>query len=278
MRKLLIIAMVLAFAASASAGSIWSDDFDSYVTGSSLTSPSQGGWEGWDGLATSAIASDDTAVSAPNSAKLWQNDDVVREYSGVTSGSGVYIAWQYIPSTHQGEAVETYFIIMNKYTLAIKGWSIQIGFNLADGSIHDDQSPGDETGTGGTWYNPLDANHEKALAAVDLWADLGGDPVYYDNLSLSVGGPAGPGDVDGNGVVDGLDLTAVMSAWETIPGDLLWNPAADLDGNNVVNGLDLTAVISNWTVAAAAAPEAAASDTGEKPGRGNVNKGKGKAK
>ncbi len=59
--------------------------------------------------------------------------------------------------------------------------------------------------------------------------------------------PAIFGDVDGNGVVDGLDLAAVLSAWECVPGDPLWNPAADLDGNGVVDGLDLTEVIANWT-------------------------------
>jgi hypothetical protein len=80
-----------------------------------------------------------------------------------------------------------------------------------------------------------------------------------------------PGDVDGNGVVDGLDLTAVLTAWETTPGDPLWNPNADLDGNGVVDGLDLTEVISNWTVATAPAPEAAASDTTPKRGRGKGN-------
>ena len=64
--------------------------------------------------------------------------------------------------------------------------------------------------------------------------------------------PSGlPGDVDGNGVVDGLDLTAVLSAWETTSGDPLWNPAADLDCNGIIDGLDLTEVISNWTTTAA---------------------------
>jgi hypothetical protein len=77
------------------------------------------------------------------------------------------------------------------------------------------------------------------------------------------------GDVDGNGVVNGLDLTAVITAWDTVPGDVLWNEDADLDDNNVVNGLDLTEVISNWTIAAA--PEAAASDANAKPGRGTGN-------
>ena len=56
-----------------------------------------------------------------------------------------------------------------------------------------------------------------------------------------------PGDVDGNGVVDGVDLTAVISAWATTPGDPLWGPDADLDGNGIVDGFDLTSVIGNWT-------------------------------
>ena len=64
-----------------------------------------------------------------------------------------------------------------------------------------------------------------------------------------------PGDVDGNGIVDGLDLTAVLTAWQCVPGDPLWDPAADLDGNGLIDGLDLTAVISNWTTASAAASE-----------------------
>ncbi len=67
----------------------------------------------------------------------------------------------------------------------------------------------------------------------------------------------GPGDVDRNGVVDGLDLTAVITAWDTIPGDPLWNPNADLDNNDIINGLDLTEVISNWTTGGAAVPEPA---------------------
>jgi len=74
--------------------------------------------------------------------------------------------------------------------------------------------------------------------------------------------------------VDGLDLTAVLTAWETEPGDPLWNEAADLDDNNVVNGLDLTEVISNWTVTSAAAPEGSASETDAKPGRAKGNGGK----
>jgi parallel beta-helix repeat protein len=93
--------------------------------------------------------------------------------------------------------------------------------------------------------------------------------------------PAVFGDVDGNLVVDGLDVTAVLTAWQTTPGHPLWNPAADLDGNGLIDGLDLTEVISNWTTAAApaseAAPTAGGSGDPDKPGagRGNVRRGKG---
>ena len=139
-------------------------------------------------------------------------------------------------------------------------------------------------GEDGTIYS-LSAGHEASVATLSI-GDPGNQIVIADNTQVLNGwamtgattprmeSEVGPGDVDGNGVVDGLDLTAVLTAWETVPGDPLWNAAADLDDNDVVNGLDLTEVISNWTVASAAAPEAAASDTDAKPGRGN-GRGKG---
>jgi hypothetical protein len=136
----------------------------------------------------------------------------------------------------------------------------------------------------------------------DTWQDLdsfNNAPGGYRNHSTAAMGNAiyvqdsnefwvydlGPGplqgDVDGNGVVNGLDLTAVLTAWDTIPGDALWNPDADLDGNNVINGLDLTEVISNWTVAsAAAAPEPPSAGASEEDDAGprNARRGKGNAK
>jgi len=121
------------------------------------------------------------------------------------------------------------------------------------------------------------------------WTDSNGEA--FDILGTSdnwwVGTETGnPGDVDGNGIVDGLDLTAVLTAWETVPGDPLWNEDADLDGNGIVDGLDLTEVISNWTAAAAVpAVTSATSDsllsegpglgTGSGPGIGNVGRGRG---
>ncbi len=56
---------------------------------------------------------------------------------------------------------------------------------------------------------------------------------------------------------------------------------ADLDGNGVINGLDLTEVVSNWTTATAAAPEPTPTEAakpgtrGRRPGIGNVRGGPG---
>ncbi|MCO5242551.1 MAG: immune inhibitor A [Anaerolineae bacterium] len=74
----------------------WSDNFDSYATGSQLIG--QGGWEGWDGSAAAgALTSNAQALSAPNSADILGATDLVHQYSGYTSGKWVYTAMQYIP-------------------------------------------------------------------------------------------------------------------------------------------------------------------------------------
>ena len=49
------------------------------------------------------------------------------------------------------------------------------------------------------------------------------------------------GDIDGNGLVNGADLAAVLSAWGTKGG------AADLDGDGSVGGSDLAILLGNWT-------------------------------
>lgn len=48
-----------------------------------------------------------------------------------------------------------------------------------------------------------------------------------------------PGDIDLNGAVDGVDLTAVLAGWGG-------SGPADLDGDGVVGGLDLTVILANW--------------------------------
>ena len=52
--------------------------------------------------------------------------------------------------------------------------------------------------------------------------------------------PPNPADVDGDGRVDGADLTIVLGHW----GDS--GSPCDLDGNGVVDGGDLTIVLGSW--------------------------------
>ncbi len=58
-------------------------------------------------------------------------------------------------------------------------------------------------------------------------------------INVAAAGPAG--DVNGDGIVNGLDLTILLSAWGTTSGP------ADLNHDAIVNGLDLTLILSSWT-------------------------------
>jgi hypothetical protein len=56
---------------------------------------------------------------------------------------------------------------------------------------------------------------------------------------ISVGGNDCPGDLDGNGTVDGADLTILLGNWGGMSD-------GDLDGNGSVDGADLTMLLGNW--------------------------------
>jgi hypothetical protein len=51
--------------------------------------------------------------------------------------------------------------------------------------------------------------------------------------------PSIPGDLNGDGVVNGADLSILLSGWG-MPGP------ADLDGNGTVGGSDLAILLGNW--------------------------------
>ena len=48
------------------------------------------------------------------------------------------------------------------------------------------------------------------------------------------------GDINGDGLVDGADLSSLLSAWGTD------DPDSDLDGSGIVGGEDLALLLSNW--------------------------------
>lgn len=51
-----------------------------------------------------------------------------------------------------------------------------------------------------------------------------------------------PADLDGDGRVDGVDLSLLLGAWMTDDAD------ADLDGNGEVSGADLAIILGSWGI------------------------------
>jgi hypothetical protein len=120
----------------------WSDDFDSYELGTGLHG--QGGWKGWDNDPTlDAYVTDTQAHSAPHSADVAASTDVVREFSGCTSGAWSFSTWQYIPSDFSsegsGQFAGSYLILLNTYEDGgpheESDWSAQLNFDSNDGML-----------------------------------------------------------------------------------------------------------------------------------------------
>ncbi|HRI56725.1 MAG TPA: hypothetical protein PK170_06480, partial [Anaerolineae bacterium] len=188
----------------------WSDNFDSYATGSQLHG--QGGWKGWaNDPSAGALTSGQQFRSSPNSAAILGASDLVHEYAE-TSGQWVYTAWQYVPADFTGQ---TYFIMLNSYDDAgsSNNWSVQVMFNGAantvtnDGGVSGGSLPlvrgqwveirveidlNADTGAfyynnqllyTGTWSGQVSGGGAAAIAAVDLFAN-GASVVYYDDMSL----------------------------------------------------------------------------------------------
>src|SRR5712671_1044959 len=76
---------------SAVASAQWTDNFDSYATGS-ITG--HGGWEAWNGPGT---VTNLLSRSAPNSLQIGGSAEAVHQYAGYTSGHWSYSGEVYIP-------------------------------------------------------------------------------------------------------------------------------------------------------------------------------------
>ena len=74
--------------------------------------------------------------------------------------------------------------------------------------------------------------------------NFGGDPITGGGIFVAKHAPDAvpcPADVNGDEVVDVLDLVAVLVAWGPCAGC-----AEDINGDSVVNVLDLVEVLVNW--------------------------------
>ncbi len=82
--------------------------------------------------------------------------------------------------------------------------------------------------------------------------------------------PEDPG--GGNVGVDDVLLAAVLAAWGTTPGDALWDPDADLDGNGIINGLDLNELLSNTITTGGTTSDTDGSGSGTATSSGSVSR------
>jgi hypothetical protein len=77
---------------------------------------------------------------------------------------------------------------------------------------------------------------------------LTGQTLVVGNNALNFGTLL-EGDVNNNNVINALDLSAMLSSYLKVVGDLGYNPNADLNNNQVVNALDLSALFANYLTA-----------------------------
>jgi len=215
---------------STSTGLAWSDDFDSYVTGSALHG--QGGWEAWDNNPiTTAYVVDDQARSTPNSCEIawfdWVSADIVQQFTSINTGEWIITTYLYVPSDMSGESA---FILMNTYQHGGPhngpDWSLQIGFSASTGKIWDSNHVASEL--------PLVLDDWAELRVeIDFEADI--QTVYYDStflLSKSWKNGVSPG---GAKNLAAIDLFAGSAASTSVYWDdfLLDRPEAlscDADG------------------------------------------------
>ncbi len=71
--------------------------------------------------------------------------------------------------------------------------------------------------------------------------DRAGNEGFGPTLSFTVSGGTIPGDLNGDGVVDGVDLGLLLQAWGSN------DPTADLNDDGVVDAADLGLLLNNWT-------------------------------
>jgi hypothetical protein len=216
-------------------GRLWSDNFDSYETGSPLHG--QGGWEAWDDNPdTTAYVTDAQSRSSPNSVDIAWFDgfsaDVVQQFTDVNSGNWRLTAWQYVPSDMTGSS---FFILMNTYAHGEPhnnpDWSLQLRVSASEGIIVDynDASAslplitdewvlirveidfeadiqevyyGEEFLLSKSWSEGVAPGGAKNLACIDLYADQTlSSSVYYDDMTLEIPQPLS---CDAHGPYEGI--------------------------------------------------------------------------
>lgn len=188
---------------------VWNDGFDSLPSGAPLVGVN--GWKGWDNQSASgAFSSGVQKHGGSNSVAIAGNSDFVHAYTGCTTGTWVYTAWQFVPTDFSGTQ---YFILLNTYNdNGPYNWSVQVSFDAAQNKVISDFDGANLPLVKGQWKEirveinlttdvqtfyyggiklyqkswsaGLESGGARAIAGVDLFAN-GASPVYYDDIALT---------------------------------------------------------------------------------------------
>ncbi|MEY4822457.1 MAG: Dockerin type domain, partial [Planctomycetota bacterium] len=92
-------------------------------------------------------------------------------------------------------------------------------------------------------------NNWKPDVVIDVLENPGGDGiVIFVGVAApprrgNINPPACPGDLNGDGVINALDLATLLSNWGLANPA---SPASDINGDGVVNAQDLASLLSAW--------------------------------
>ena len=102
-----------------------------------------------------------------------------------------------------------------------------------------------DVGIGGHIHGQVMAVSAPGTYDVTLIAwDSNGVYTDSDPMTFRVSNPAGPADLNADGVVDGADLGLLLGAWGPCAGTPC---VGDLNGDGVVDGADLGVMLGAWT-------------------------------
>ena len=253
---------VVAMAATEANGA-WSDNFDSYVNGSTIIG--QGAWAGWE-LAESGV--NDTTVtnaqasSGPHSLMMGGAPyvDLVPQFAGATSGIWIVEAMSYVPEDSDRGIADIGFLSRHlgfqgaAYTQWFGAFRLDMANDFAGGQsggflpiIRDQWVPmrtildiDDQTSEifcDGEFADSGSWNGDIAIVGLDVWSEDDASTMYYDDFKVAPDTPELPdddalraGDADQDLDFDQLDLVKVQIAATYLTGNPATWGEGDWDG------------------------------------------------